>query len=124
MLSMKSIMHKKDGSCYLCMLLNNDYSDKPDLEEHHALFGSRHELAEKFGLKVYLCKKHHTAGGIEAVHFNPLLSSMLKDKAQRRFEEVYPNLDFMKIFGKNYKSEMFEPKEKKECIDGFIRLND
>lgn len=119
---MKSIMQKKDGSCYLCMLLNQDYSDKSDLEEHHIIYGSRHKLSEKFGLKVYLCKKHHTAGGMDAVHFNPLLSAMLKDKAQRRFEVVFPDQDFMAIFGKNYKSEAFETKELKENVNGFIRI--
>ena len=56
---------------------------------------------------------------MEAVHFNPLLSSMLKDEAQRRFEKVYPKLDFIAIFGKNYKSEAFEPDKTKENNNGF-----
>ena len=122
---MKSIMQKKDGRCYLCELIDQDYSRKEYLEEHHVIYGtSARKLSEKYGLKVYLCEKHHRTGGMDAVHQNPLLSSMLKDKAQRIFEEVNPDLSFNEIFGKNYKSEIFEPKEKKESVNGFIRLND
>jgi hypothetical protein len=36
------------------------------------------------------------------VHFNTELDSKLKAHTQKRFNEVYPDLDFLKIFGKNY----------------------
>ena len=38
----------------------------------------------------------------EGVHFNTTLDRKLKAFAQERFTEVYPEKDFLKIFGKNY----------------------
>lgn len=49
----KSIMQPKgDRRCYLCMLLDGDFTYKPYLEEHHVLFGNTHAFAEAEGLKV------------------------------------------------------------------------
>lgn len=43
----KSIMQPKgDRRCYLCMLLDGDFTYKPYLEEHHVLFGNTHAFAE------------------------------------------------------------------------------
>jgi hypothetical protein len=36
------------------------------------------------------------------VHFNTTLDRKLKELTQKRFNEVYPDLNFLKIFGKNY----------------------
>ena len=100
---MKSIMHVKDGTCYLCMKLNQDYSIKPYVEEHHCIGGNgRRPLSEKYGLKVYLCREHHTIGK-QAVHANAEIAAGLKEEAQIFFEQHYPDLDFMSIFSKNYK---------------------
>ena len=100
---MKSIMHRKDGTCYLCMVLHSDHSLK-QTQEHHALHGAgRRRLSEKYGLKVYLCLPHHTAdGGPEAVHRNAETDLLVKRQAQRAFEKRWPELDFRGIFGKNY----------------------
>lgn len=100
---MKSIMHEKDGTCYLCMKLNQDYSIKPYVEEHHCIYGSgRRPLSDKYGLTVYLCLEHHTTGEM-AVHRNADVAAELKEAAQLAFEKHYPDLDFMSIFSKNYK---------------------
>lgn len=108
---MKSIMQQKDGCCYLCQLLNGDYSQKHPLEEHHAIYGNaRRKLSEQYGLKVYLCIQHHRLGS-DAVHRNMQISNLVKDKAQRAFEAHYPNLDFLSIFGKNYKIDETEGEE-------------
>ena len=59
----KSIMQPKgDRRCYLCMLLDGDFTYKPYLEEHHVLFGNTHAFAEAEGLKVNLCLEHHRNG--------------------------------------------------------------
>lgn len=101
---MKSIMQEKTGQCYLCMKLHDDYSVK-QVQEHHVIFGQgKRKLSEKYGLKVYLCLYHHTAGP-EAVHQNAELAGMLKARAQRRFKESFPDLDWMQIFQKNYDME-------------------
>lgn len=115
---MKSIMHnKKDGTCYLCMLLNRDDSQK-HTQEHHAIYGNaKRKLSEKYGLKVYLCLEHHTAGK-QAVHFNKINSMYIKKAAQKAFEDKYPDLDFKKIFGKNYLEET-DRQQSLEEMEGF-----
>lgn len=110
---MKSIMHdKRDGTCYLCMLLHSDDSRKPT-QEHHVVFGtSNRRLSERYGLKVYLCVLHHLHdGGPEAVHRNADIRKMLAECAQRAFERKYPNLSFRAIFGMNYITHAEEAEE-------------
>lgn len=100
---MKSIMQEKNGTCYLCRLLEDD--DFPKLtQEHHVVFGtSGRALSEKYGLKVYLCLRHHLHdGGPDAVHRNPQIRKLLCEKAQIEFEKHYPGKSFREIFGKNY----------------------
>lgn len=95
-------MQTKDGTCYLCKKLHDDYSVKPVIQEHHAIYGrANRKMSEKFGLKVYLCLEHHLAGP-EAVHKNPEISEMVKRDAQLVFTRHYTNFDWMEIFGKNY----------------------
>ena len=100
---MKSILHdKKERTCFLCMWLHGDYSWKDVLHEHHVFFGwANRRLSEKHGLKVYLCLNHHEIGK-EAVHVNAKINKMLQAYAQRKFEEKWPNKDFISIFGRNY----------------------
>lgn len=120
---MKSIMHQKDGTCFLCALLHGDYSQKLT-QEHHAIFGTAgRKLSERYGLKVYLCIPHHTAGP-EAVHKNAKIAQLVKAAAQRAFCKVFPELEWMTIFGKNYDT---EPEEKpverqQDSSPGFILL--
>ena len=117
---MKSIMQQKDGRCYLCQLLKGDFGEKPT-EEHHVIFGTAGKrLSEKYGLKVYLCHEHHRTSK-DAVHQNHEMAALIKDKAQRAFEREYPDLDFMAIFGRNYKLDE-ETEEKERNVNGFIRL--
>ena len=97
-----SIMQSKDQTCYLCGKLNQDYGRKRVLHEHHVFGGTANRtLSEKYGLKVWLCVDHHLTGP-EAVHQNADIMRMLRRDGQRAFETVYPDLDFVKIFGKNY----------------------
>ena len=99
----KSIMHnKQDGTCYLCMLLNNDYDRRYHLEEHHVIEGNPgRKLSEHYGLKVYLCVPHHRTSK-EAVHINAENRRKLKQAAQKAFEKKYSHEMWMKVFGRNY----------------------
>lgn len=109
---MKSIMQKKSsGYCYLCAKLNSDYAEKRFRQEHHCLHGKKilRSLSEKYGLKIYLCMQHHTyEGGPNAVHRNHDIDILVKQDAQKAFIKRFPDLDFIKIFGKNYLDEDFE----------------
>lgn len=109
---MKSIMHdKRDRTCYLCMKLYDDDSIKAVLQEHHIFGGTANrKLSEKYGLKVYLCLAHHLTGP-EAVHKDAKVAILLKQEGQRTFERIFSNLDFMKIFGKNYLTDEDRPRQ-------------
>lgn len=122
---MKSIMHdKKPGTCYLCMALHADYSRKLVLQEHHAIFGtSNRKLSEKYGLKVYLCLWHHTEGD-EAVHRNAEIALMVKQAAQKAFEEKWPFLDFREIFGRSYTEDADLRQEGGETGQGISFIDD
>lgn len=109
-------MHQKDGTCYLCILLHEDYSAKI-IQEHHVIFGAGNgrALSEKYGLKVYLCMKHHQHdGGPEAVHRNPDIRRMLCKAAQQQFEKTYPEKSFREIFGKNWLEDTDRQKDTKK----------
>ena len=105
---MRSIIHYKGSrTCFLCVLNHYDYTEKTVLEEHHIFGGNpNRRLSEKYGLKVYLCPEHHRTS-TEAVHrpdrnWN---QRMLQIIGQKYFEEAHPELDFVKLFGKNYYTE-------------------
>ena len=64
---------------------------------HEVIFGSNRLNSIKYGLVIPVCYEHHLE-----CHKNSQLQDDWKIKAQIKFEEVYPDLDFLKIFGKNY----------------------
>lgn len=99
----KSIMHdKQDRTCYLCVMLNGDYAARTGLQEHHVVPGtSGRRLSEKYGLKVYLCLQHHTAGET-AAHQNIQTQRLLQQKAQEIFERKYSHEKWMDVFGRNF----------------------
>lgn len=91
----KSIMQdRSEGRCYICEYFCGDDSRKEILEKHHVFGGPDRKASERFGLTVYLCRKHHTGdicGVKEAVHhpeYNDYARRLQKE-AQKRFELVY-----------------------------------
>lgn len=99
----KSIMHnRQDGTCYLCMLLHNDYGRKTNLEEHHVMEGTANRrLSEHYGLKVYLDPEHHRLSK-ESPHRDKRISDQLHVEAQKAFEKKYSYEKWMQVFGRNY----------------------
>ena len=65
---------------------------------HEVIFGRNRHNSIKYGLVIPLCYEHHLE-----CHKNSQLQDVWKKDAQKKFEKVYPDLDFIKIFGKNYK---------------------
>lgn len=96
----RSIMQNKDGCCYLCMMFGERQQGYA-IEEHHCFGGPNRRLSEKYGLKVYLCPKHHRTGP-NAVHQNSDYMQIVHEEAQKEFELRYPDKSFREIFGKNY----------------------
>lgn len=72
------------------------------LEEHHIFYGQgRRKLSERYGLKVWLTHDEHNEPP-DGVHFNQAARRALERAGQEAFERKYPELNFMRIFGKNY----------------------
>lgn len=55
----------------------------------------------KYGCCVPLCGIHHNLSN-DGVHYDKRFANYLKEKMQLKFQEVYPDLDFVAIFNKNY----------------------
>ena len=98
----KSILQKKDGTCYLCVQ-EGIYRMWPYLEEHHVFDGPNRIHSEAEGLKVYLCIDHHR--GREGVHNNISLMRKLQQQAQREYEKTHSRQQFMELIGRNYLEE-------------------
>lgn len=92
---MKSILQEDTDYCIECRRYGT--------EIHHVLYGkgNNRKLATKYGLVVGLCYNHHR--GTQGVHNgNKELDMKLKQMAQRQFNLVYQNEDFLALFGRNY----------------------
>ena len=90
-----SILQKEMNECYFCGTTKN-------LHIHEVFYGTANRrLSIKYGCCVSLCAIHHNLSNA-GVHFNKEMDLNLKRIMQKKFNEVYPELDFLKIFGKNY----------------------
>ena len=87
-----SILTKDLDHCYICGAIKHSI--------HEIYYGKNRVNSMKYGCCVPLCFNHHT--GNEGVHRIPNLDNMLKQVCQIKFNEVYPELDFISIFHKNY----------------------
>ena len=89
----RSILAENMENCIVC--------GAPHPHCHHVFGASNRKWSEKYGLTVPLCYMHHN-GSNAGVHFDKTLDTALKIMAQRKFEEVYPEEDFRKVFGRSY----------------------
>ncbi len=95
----KSIMQTR-RECYICRMRYNVITTSM-LEEHHVFQAPRRGLSEAYGLKVFLCRRHHT-GSDDAVHFNAAAQAWLKAEAQAAFMQQHEPEQWMPLFGKDY----------------------
>lgn len=70
------------------------------MEIHHIIGGAFRNKSTKYGLVVALCRECHT--GQNGVHLNREKMDFLRREAQLAFEKEHPDLDWLKIFGRNY----------------------
>lgn len=89
-------MMVSDKKCFFC-------GNTQNLESHHCMHGTANrKKAEKYDLKVWLCNYHHT-GGMKSVHRCNATDLILKQYAQRYFEEhIGTHQQWMIEFRKNY----------------------
>lgn len=98
----KSILHQKDGTCYLCMKLDQIYKIHAYIEEHHVIPGNPgRRICEENGLKVYLCAPHHRSSPA-AVHENHENMRLIQKDAQAAYERTHSHEQWMELFGRNY----------------------
>lgn len=71
---------------------------KPKEHLHEVFFGANRQVSIKYGLVIPVCSKCHSM-----IHLDSNLQAYWHIKGQDVFEEAYPNLDFVKVFGRNYK---------------------
>lgn len=100
----KSILHCKDGTCYLCMKLKRDYKRHTVLHKHHVYGGALRDISEREGFFVWLCLEHHIDGA-EAVHNNQENMRILQKECQEAYERTHTRQQFMELIGRNYRED-------------------
>lgn len=116
----ESIIQTKEDwrRCYLCMRIEDDYSEKPYLQTHHIFGGAaRRKISEAEGFTVRLCIKHHAHGGLMDVHQNAEFARILHEDAQRAYEKQHSRKEFIELMHKNY----LEEEGKKQIEKGGIK---
>lgn len=63
---------------------------------------ARRRLSEKYGLKIWLCHRHHTTDPRYSIHYQKALDLDLKRIAQKEFEKTHTREEFIDIFTKSY----------------------
>ena len=88
---------QNDRECWICKKLG---LNTPGTDEHHVLHGTANrKLAEADGLKVFLCRYHHSL-----LHDKGYFDKDLQKEAQQKWQEHYGKTreDFINRYGKNY----------------------
>ncbi len=98
---MRSILQSEKRVCFLCRVLHGDDHEQPT-HCHHVMYGiADRKLSEQYGLKVYLCPKHHEFSE-EAVHRNKDINLMLRKAAQVVFITKNGNEKWKRLFNRNF----------------------
>jgi len=58
-------------------------------------------LSQEYGMVARLCQYHHQDPK-NGVHYNKKFNLELKTTYRKKFDEMYPDLDFRQIFGRSY----------------------
>ena len=77
----------------VCFMCNNT-----NVEKHHIYKGHKcRQIADKEGMWVWLCRKHH-----EQMHKNRELDLELMKLGQEKYEQTHTRADFIEKFNKSY----------------------
>lgn len=93
---MRPSIISNEKKCYLC-------GSTVNLERHHCIHGrGLRDLADRFGLTVYLCSHCHR-DGMAGVHGRLANNDRyLKQVAQRAFERKFSHEKWMNVIKRNY----------------------
>ena len=98
---MKSIIQRKK-ECFICRA-NYNVETINGLHEHHIFEGTaRRKQSEKYGLKIWLCHRHHTTDPRYSTRYQKQLDLKLKQLAQKKFDEAHSCEEFIEHFIKSY----------------------
>ena len=76
---------------------------KTPVNKHEIFYGKNRQNSIIYKLVIPLCTaEHHNQIGKIGIHFDNKLCNEWHIKGQKKFNEVYPSLDFVEIFKKNY----------------------
>jgi len=76
---------------------------KSPVNKHEIFFGRNRQNSIIYKLVIPLCiLEHHNQVNNTGIHFDKKLCNEWHIKGQKKFNEVYPDLDFVEIFKKNY----------------------
>lgn len=92
-----SLLTKDLTHCYLCGV-------ESGLECHHIFNAFNRKQSTKYKLMIPLCHSCHNEPP-NGIHFNKEIRKKVQSDAQKAFESEYPELDFVAIFGKNFKED-------------------
>ena len=97
---MEAIIQDKE-ECFICSV-NYDIETTTGLHEHRIFECiSRRRQSAKYGLKVYLCYRHHNFAN-HSVHYLKTLDLDLKRRVQINFLKKHTREEFIEIFFKSY----------------------
>lgn len=82
-----------DGGIRRCYLCGSPYQ----IEVHHIFSNANRKKSTEYGLVVCLCRTCH-----QKAHKDYQVMKKLRVIGQQAFQREYPDLDFLKIFGRNY----------------------
>lgn len=88
--SRRSLLTDDLNCCILCK--------KPNIDINEIYPGRNRQNSMKYGLCIPLCRFHHNQ-----YHIDRNMQLYFMKIGQNKFEENYPNLNFINIFHKNYK---------------------
>lgn len=75
-----------------------DGCNNKNVKLHEVYYGKNRQNSMKYGLVIPLCVENHHTLGKEAIHNSKQLNEHWRKLARKKFEEVYPDLDFVSIF--------------------------
>lgn len=90
---MNSIL-QNEKKCFICRTSEG-------LEDHHIFPGPNRKHSERYGLKVWLCHRHHT-GSDAAVHVDRPTMRWIQQEGQKAFEKTHTREEFLRIFKRSY----------------------
>lgn len=88
-----SVLTNDQDHCLIC--------GYEQIQRHHVFHGtSNRKLADEDGYWVPLCHRHHT--GRDGVHSSRFFDMVLKQTAQRHYEETHTREQFIQRYGRSY----------------------